>query len=188
KREGLAFPADIYLEGSDQHRGWFQTSLTSSLASHGKPPFKTLVTHGFVNDSQGYKMSKSKGNVIDPAEVIKKSGAEILRLWVAYEDYGQDVNVSEEMFQRVTETYRRIRNTMRFLLGNLGDFDPSKDIVAYEQMPSLDKWALERLNNLIEKVTAAYESYNFYRVYHSLNQFFTVDMSATYLDVLKDRL
>lgn len=188
KRDNLDFPADIYLEGSDQHRGWFQTSLVSSLAANGQIPFKALITHGFVNDSKGHKMSKSKGNVIDPAEVIKKHGAEILRLWVAYEDYGQDVNISNEMFLRVTETYRRIRNTMRFLLGNLGDFNPEKDQIDFADMPDLDKWALARLNQLIEQVTHAYESYNFYKVYHALNQFFTVDLSATYLDILKDRL
>ncbi|MCB0390651.1 MAG: isoleucine--tRNA ligase, partial [Bdellovibrionales bacterium] len=187
-REGMAFPADIYLEGSDQHRGWFQTSLVSSLAANGKSPFKTLITHGFVNDAEGKKMSKSKGNVIDPAEVNKTHGAEILRLWVAYEDYGQDVNISNEMFLRITETYRRIRNTMRFLLGNLGDFNPQTDVVSYDDMTTIDKWALGRFNDVIEKVTDAYESYNFYKVYHNLNQFFTVDLSACYLDILKDRL
>lgn len=181
-------PADIYLEGSDQHRGWFQTSLISSIAAYEKPPFKALITHGFVNDAQGYKMSKSKGNVIDPAEVTKKYGAEILRLWVAHEDYGDDVTVSDEMFQRVSETYRRIRNTMRFLLGNLHDFDPAQHSVKFAQMPPLDRWALVRLNDVISKVTDAYESYDFFKVYHSLNQFFTTELSAKYLDILKDRL
>ena len=188
KRKDLEFPADIYLEGSDQHRGWFQTSLISSLAAYGKAPFKALITHGFVNDSQGMKMSKSKGNVLDPIEMTKTHGAEILRLWVTYEDYGQDVNISQEMFQRVTETYRRIRNTMRFLLSNLGDFDAEKDSVNYENMTPLDQWTLCRFNQIIKDTTAAYESYNFYKVYHLLNQFFTVDLSATYLDILKDRL
>ena len=188
KREELSFPADIYLEGSDQHRGWFQTSLISSLAAYDAPPFKALITHGFVNDSQGNKMSKSRGNVIDPAEVIKKNGAEILRLWTAYEDYGQDVNVSHEMFQRITETYRRIRNTMRFLLGNIADFDLQKDSVEFANMPPLEQWALIKLNHLIEKITAAYDSYDYYKVYHAVNHFYTVDLSATYLDILKDRL
>lgn len=188
KRKGLSFPADIYLEGSDQHRGWFQTSLMSSIAANGQPPFKTLITHGFVNDAKGHKMSKSKGNVIDPAEITKNHGAEILRLWVAYEDYGQDVNISNEMFLRVTETYRRIRNTMRFLLSNLGDFDPQTNTVAYRDMPPLDRWALGKFNDVISNVTTAYENYNFYKVYHTLNQFFTIDLSATYLDILKDRL
>ncbi len=188
RRHGLKFPADIYLEGSDQHRGWFQTSLNSSLAAYGEAPFKSLITHGFVNDSKGNKMSKSKGNVIAPQEVIKKHGAEILRLWVAYEDYGNDVNISEEMFARISETYRRIRNTMRFLIGNLQDFDPQKDKVDYENLTDLDKWALLKLNELITKVTTAYETYDFYKAYHALNNFFTVTLSATYLDVLKDRL
>ncbi len=188
KRGSLQFPADIYLEGSDQHRGWFQTSLMSSVAAYGKAPFKALITHGFVNDAAGHKMSKSKGNVIDPAEITKKYGAEILRLWVTYEDYGQDVGVSDEMFQRVTETYRRIRNTMRYLLGNLNDFDPKKDEVPFEKMPSLDQWALLKLNNLIKDCTVAYDNYDFFKVYHALNVFFTVDLSAMYLDVLKDRM
>jgi isoleucyl-tRNA synthetase len=184
----LSFPADIYLEGSDQHRGWFQTSLMSSVAAYGSSPYKALITHGFVNDAEGKKMSKSKGNVIDPADISKQYGSEILRLWVAYEDYGQDVTVGNEMFKRISETYRRIRNTMRFLLGNLYDFDPTKDKVDFESMPEVDRWALIKLNELIEKVTEAYESYNFYKVYHALNHFFTVELSATYLDILKDRL
>jgi isoleucyl-tRNA synthetase len=188
RREGMENPADVYLEGSDQHRGWFQTSLLSSIASHGKAPFKALVTHGFVTDEKGRKMSKSLGNVVDPAETTKKSGAEILRLWVAYEDFGQDVGCGNEAFARVTETYRRFRNTMRFLLGNLGDFDPANDQVPFEKMTRLDQWALGRLNELIRKTTAGYEGYEFYKVYHALNSFFTVELSAGYLDMLKDRL
>lgn len=188
KREGLKYPADIYLEGSDQHRGWFQTSLMSSVAAYEKPPFDALITHGFVNDAQGHKMSKSKGNVIDPNEVTKKYGAEILRLWVAYEDYGQDVSVSDEMFQRVSETYRRIRNTMRYLLGNLNDFDPKNDSIEFSKMPEIDRWVLLKLDQLIRDCTEAYDNYNFFKVYHALNVFFTVDLSATYLDMLKDRM
>lgn len=188
KRDGLSFPADIYLEGSDQHRGWFQTSLISSLASNSEAPFKALVTHGFVNDAKGRKMSKSLGNVIDPLKVIKQSGAEILRLWVAYEDYGQDVNISEEIFQRVTETYRRIRNTTRFMLGNIDGFNPGTDRINYEDLDTLDKWALLKLNDLVIKCTSAYDEYDFYKVYHALNLFFTVDLSNRYLDILKDRL
>lgn len=180
--------ADIYLEGSDQHRGWFQTSLVSSMAAYEKPPFKALITHGFVNDASGHKMSKSKGNVIDPSAITQKFGAEILRLWAAHEDYGDDVTVSDEMFLRVSETYRRFRNTIRFLLGNLGDFKPQTDAVSIEKMSPIDRWALARLNEVIEKVTSAYENYDFYKVYHLLNQFFTTDLSATYLDALKDRL
>ena len=187
KREGLTFPADVYLEGSDQHRGWFQTSLLSSVAAYDQTPFKALITHGFVNDSKGRKMSKSLGNVIDPLDVIKKSGSEILRLWVAYEDYGQDVNVSQEIFSRVTETYRRIRNTMRFMLGNIHDYDPSQ-IISFSDLDSLDQWALIRLNSLVKEVKEYYNSYSYHKVYHALNLFFTVDLSARYLDILKDRL
>ncbi|RYZ65591.1 MAG: isoleucine--tRNA ligase, partial [Proteobacteria bacterium] len=188
KREGMGFPADIYLEGSDQHRGWFNTSMLSSMATNGVAPFKALLTHGFVVDGQGRKQSKSLGNVIDPNEVTSKSGAEIIRLWTAYEDYGKDVSCGKDELDRVTETYRRIRNTMRFLLGAVNDFDPAKDKIAYEQMTEIDQWALHELYELTEKVSQAYESYEFYKVYHLLNNFFTVDLSATYLDVLKDRL
>lgn len=188
RRPNLEFPADIYLEGSDQHRGWFQTSLVSAMAAEGKSPFKALITHGFVNDAQGYKMSKSLGNTVDPEEIIKESGAEILRLWVSHEDYGQDLTISKEMMTRISDTYRRFRNTIRFLLGNLNDFDPARDQVAYDQLTPLDQWALNQLGQLIEKTTAAYDAFEFYKVYHSLNNFFALDLSATYLDILKDRL
>ncbi len=188
RRSDLASPADIYLEGSDQHRGWFQTSLLSSIASTGKAPFKALVTHGFVNDAKGRKMSKSLGNVIDPADIWKKDGAEILRLWAAYEDFGDDLSCGPESFQRVTESYRKFRNTIRFMLGNLGDFKPEKDQVAYSELTALDQLALSKLNDLIAKSTDAYEKYEFFKVYHLLNNFFTVDLSAAYLDMLKDRL
>lgn len=186
KREGMKEVADIYLEGSDQHRGWFQTSLLSSLGAHKKAPFEALVTHGFVNDAKGRKMSKSLGNVIDPLKVIKTSGAEILRLWVSYVDYGQDVNISEEIFTRVTESYRRIRNTMRFMLGNLDGYQHEKK--DFSKLNSLDQWALTKLNQLVKDVTHAYETYNYYKAYHALNIFFTVDLSSRYLDILKDRL
>lgn len=188
RREGLTSPADLYLEGSDQHRGWFQTSLLTSVATTGQAPFKTVLTHGFVNDIQGRKMSKSLGNVIDPIEVMKTSGAEILRLWTAYEDYGQDVTCGKESFERLSETYRRMRNTMRFLLGNMNDFDPTKDAIAFSEMLDLDQWALMRLNVLIETCTSAFENYEFHKIYHGLNNFVTVDLSAVYLDILKDRL
>lgn len=188
RRKDMAFPADIYLEGSDQHRGWFQTSLVSAMASEDKAPFKALVTHGFVMDAQGYKMSKSQGNTVDPEEIIKESGAEILRIWVSHEDYGQDLTISKEMMGRISDTYRRFRNTIRFLLGNLNDFDPAKDQVAYKDMTPLDHWALNQLHTLISKTTAAYDAYEFYKVYHALNTFFAIDLSATYLDILKDRL
>lgn len=188
KREGMGFPADIYLEGSDQHRGWFNTSMLSAMATTGEPPFKTLLTHGFVMDSQGRKMSKSLGNVVDPNEVASKSGAEIIRLWTAYEDYGQDVSCGKEELTRVTETYRRIRNTMRYLLGSISDFNPKEHQVPVSEMTELDQWALNELYELIEKVESAYESYDFYKIYHALNTFCTVTLSSIYLDILKDRL
>lgn len=187
KRDGLGFPADLYLEGSDQHRGWFQTSLISSVASNGKPPFKKLLTHNFVNDEHGRKMSKSLGNYVDPMELIGKSGAELLRLWTASQDYGQDMNYSAEGFKRISETYRRLRNTFRFLLGNISDFKKT-DAVPYEKLLPLDKWALYRLNHLIAETTLAYDNFEYYKVYQLLNNFFTVDLSAHYLDILKDRL
>ncbi len=188
RREDLAFPADIYLEGSDQHRGWFQTSLVSAIASDGQPPFKTLITHGFVTDVQGYKMSKSVGNTVDPEDIIKESGAEILRIWASHEDYGQDLTISKEMISRISDTYRRFRNTIRFMLGNLNDFDPEKDRVAVKDMSPLDHWALHQLQELIDKCTVAYDAFEFFKVYHGLNTFFAHQLSATYLDILKDRL
>ncbi len=187
RREGLAFPADLYLEGSDQHRGWFQTSLISSVASNGVPPFKMLLTHNFVNDEHGRKMSKSLGNYVDPMDLIGKSGAELLRLWTASQDYGQDMNYSAEGFKRISETYRRLRNTYRFLLGNIYDFKKS-DAVPYEELMPLDKWALYRLNIVIQDATTAYDNFEYYKVYQLLNNYFTVDLSAHYLDILKDRL
>lgn len=180
--------ADIYLEGSDQHRGWFNTSMLSSMATTEKPPFKALITHGFVNDSQGRKMSKSLGNVIDPNEVSSKSGSEIIRLWASYGDYGNDIGCGKEELTRVTETYRKIRNTMRFLLGSTSDFDFTRDQVPHAKMTQVDQWMLHQLYQLITDVTATYDKYEFYRVYHLLNHFFTVTLSATYMDVLKDRL
>ncbi len=184
----LEYPADLYLEGSDQHRGWFHTSLLASVAAEGKAPYKNVLTHGFVMFSKGVKMSKSQGNVVDPQEIIKKNGAELLRVWAAHEDYSQDMSCSPESFARLTETYRRVRNTMRFLLGNLNDFDVTKDAIEYEKLHELDQWALHRLNNLIGSVTECYERYEFFKIYHLLNNYFTVDLSAVYLDILKDRL
>lgn len=188
KREGLSFPADIYLEGSDQHRGWFNTSLLSSIATNGKAPYKGLITHGFVNDSQGLKMSKSKGNVVDPQDVAAKAGAEILRLWTAYEDYGQDLTCGPNELERVTETYRKLRNTVRYLLGSLDGFDFKKDEVAYENMTTIDQWILHELNVLIEDITTSYDAFSFFKIYHALNIFCTVKLSANYFDLLKDRM
>ena len=188
KEEQASFPADLFLEGSDQHRGWFQTSLISSLALNKQAPFKTLLTHGFVNDKRGHKMSKSKGNIISPTEVIDKRGAEILRMWVASEDYSQDINASDEIFQRVSETYRRFRNTFRFILGNIHDFNPEKDSCKFQELSPVDKWTLIQLRQLTEASNQAYEDFSFHKVYHLLNKFFTVTLSSFYLDIIKDRL
>ncbi len=188
KRKALRFPADLYLEGSDQHRGWFQTSLLSSLAAYNEPPFKKVLTHGFVNDAKGHKMSKSKGNVVIPQKVIQEYGAEILRLWVAHEDYSRDVTVGVDIFKRLSESYRKIRNTFRFLLGNIHDFDMSKDKVDFKNMLPLDQWALLELNKLIKNINQYYDDFQFHKSYHKLNEFFTVTLSSFYLDILKDRL
>ncbi|MCR4286811.1 MAG: isoleucine--tRNA ligase [Deltaproteobacteria bacterium] len=188
KRENLCFPAALYLEGSDQHRGWFHSSLLASIGTRGKPPYKAVLTHGFVVDGAGKKMSKSVGNVIAPQEVIDKYGAEVLRLWVAAEDYCEDIRISEEILKRLSEAYRRIRNTFRFILGNLYDFDPEKDSVPYPELHELDRLTLHRLAKLTERARRAYEEFEFHAVYHSIHNFCTVDLSAFYLDGLKDRL
>lgn len=184
----LSWPADLYLEGSDQHRGWFNSSLSTAVATTGQAPYKAVLTHGYVVDEKGRKMSKSLGNGIDPLDVIKHKGADILRLWVASADYKKDIAVSESILKQITESYRKIRNTCRFILGNLYDFTPGKDNVAYEEMWEIDRWALLRLHRLIEKVTESYKNYEFHLVYHSIHKFCVVDMSAFYLDIIKDRL
>jgi len=188
KRDGLEFPADLYLEGSDQHRGWFHSSLLASIGTRSVPPYKAVLTHGFVVDGSGRKMSKSLGNVVAPQEVINKYGAEVLRLWVSGEDYREDIRISDEILKRLSEAYRRIRNTFRFILGNLYDFDPQKDSVEYKDLEELDRLALHRLTKLTEKLRLAYEEFEFHAVYHSVHNFCTVDLSASYLDVVKDRL
>jgi isoleucyl-tRNA synthetase len=188
KRPDLSSPCDMYLEGNDQHRGWFHSSLLESVGTRGRAPYKNVLTHGFVVDGEGKKMSKSVGNVIGAEEAINKYGAEILRLWVAAEDYTDDIRISEEILKRLMEAYRRIRNTSRFILGNLYDFNMDKDAVAYEQMSELDRWALHRLQEVIKRVTEAYERYQFHVVFYTLYNYCTVDLSALYLDVLKDRL
>ena len=182
------FPADIYLEGSDQHRGWFQTSLNSSIGLNSRSPFKSLVTHCFVNDAQGNKMSKSKGNVVKLDKVIQQRGAEILRLWAASEDYSQDLQAGEEIFNRITESYRRFRNTLRFMLGNLQDFNPDKDVLPFLEMQEIDQWILIQLAEVVAQIRKHYETFQFHKIYQELNMFFTTQLSALYLDVLKDRL
>jgi len=184
----LSWPADLYLEGSDQHRGWFNSSLCTSVAMTGKAPYKTVLTHGFLVDEQGRKMSKSLGNVTDPLDVIKQMGADILRLWVSSADYKADVASSPGIIKQMSEAYRKIRNTSRYLLGNLYDFNPEKDKVAYQDLPELDKWALLKLHKLINRVLEAYRNYEFHVVYHAVHNFCAVDMSAFYLDIIKDRL
>ncbi len=184
----LRWPADLYLEGSDQHRGWFHSSLLEAVGTRGRPPYRAVLTHGFVVDGEGRKMSKSVGNTVAPDDVIAKHGAEILRLWVAGEDYTEDIRVSEEILGQLAEAYRRVRNTCRFLLGNLADFDPSRDAVPDARLTGLDGWAMLRLHRTIERVRAAYEDYEFHLAFQSLHNFCAVDLSAVYLDVLKDRL
>ena len=187
-REYLDSPADLYLEGSDQHRGWFHSSLLCSVGTRKEAPYKGVLTHGFVVDGTGKAMHKSSGNVIAPEELIKSYGAEILRLWVAGEDYRDNIRLSKEILQRLTEAYRRIRNTCRYLLGNLNDFDWETDQVPYSQMEELDRWALNRLQELNGRVLKAYEDFNFHLVYHNLHNFCVLDLSSFYLDIIKDRL
>ncbi|TET54945.1 MAG: isoleucine--tRNA ligase, partial [Actinobacteria bacterium] len=187
KRIDLHWPADLYVEGSDQHRGWFQSSLLVSVGYQDKAPYKAVLTHGFVVDEDGRKMSKSLGNVVDPLSVIKQSGADILRLWVASSDFTTDVAISPEILKRTSEAYRRIRNTLRFLIANLYDFD--KDMkVSYDKLREIDRWALAKLQVLNEKVTKSYEDYKFHQVFHAIYNFSVVDMSSFYLDVSKDTL
>ena len=184
----LAWPADLYLEGSDQHRGWFHSSLLESIGTRGKAPYKAALTHGYVVDGKGKKMSKSAGNVIAPQTIIDQYGAEILRLWVASENYREDIRVSPEILKRLTEAYRKIRNTFRYLLGNLNDFDPTTDSVQGSDLLEIDKYILYRFKLLCDKIYKAFEDYEFHVFYHSFYNFCIVDLSAFYLDILKDRL
>ncbi|WP_442599428.1 isoleucine--tRNA ligase [Neobacillus sp. D3-1R] len=188
ERDDLQRPADLYLEGSDQYRGWFNSSLSTSVAVTGKAPYKGVLSHGFVLDGEGRKMSKSIGNVVVPAKVMDQLGADILRLWVASVDYQSDVRVSDAILKQVAEVYRKIRNTFRFLLGNLSDFNPETDAVSYENLREVDQYMLVKLNKLIKYVKEAYEKYEFAGIYHAINNFCTLDLSAFYLDFAKDVL
>ncbi|WP_409294446.1 isoleucine--tRNA ligase [Peribacillus sp. SCS-26] len=188
ERDDLKRPADLYLEGSDQYRGWFNSSLSTSVAVTGKPPYKGVLSHGFVLDGEGRKMSKSLGNIMVPAKVMNQLGADILRLWVVSVDYQSDVRVSDAILKQVAEVYRKIRNTFRFLLGNLADFTPSKDSVSYENLREVDQFMLVKLNKLIKQVKQSYENYEFAGIYHAVNNFCTLDLSAFYLDYAKDIL
>ncbi|MFL6210971.1 MAG: isoleucine--tRNA ligase [Pyrinomonadaceae bacterium] len=184
----LRTPADVYLEGGDQYRGWFNSSLMVGLAAHERAPYKAVITHGWVINVQGAKMSKSEGTGVAPAEVIKESGAEILRLWVASSNYMEDVRASDEILQRVGDAYRKFRNTVRFALGNLAGFDPQRDYVPRSELHEIDRWALMELDTVIERALAGYRAYEFHTAYHALYQFCTVTLSARYFDIIKDRL
>lgn len=188
EERGLKVPADLYLEGSDQHRGWFQSSLLSAVGTRSMAPYEGVLTHGFVVDGKGKKMSKSLGNVIAPGEIIREHGAEMLRLWVSSEDYRVDIKISDEILKRLSEAYRKIRNTIRYMLGNLNDFNPKEDQVEVSRMTELDRWALHRFELLRREVQEAYDSFEFHRVFHRLYNFCTVTMSSFYLDIQKDCL
>jgi len=197
QRDGLEHPADLYLEGSDQHRGWFQSSLLTSVASEGIAPYKNVLTHGFVLDDKGMKMSKSVGNVVDPRKIIAGGnnqktepafGADVLRLWVASVDYTSDVLIGDRIIGQVADVYRKVRFTLRYILGNLSDFDPAKDAVPYDDLAATDKYILGRFASLLDECTAAYDNYQFYRVYQAMQRFVVLDLSNFYLDVVKDRL
>ncbi|NIR32547.1 MAG: isoleucine--tRNA ligase [Gammaproteobacteria bacterium] len=188
RRPELHFPAELYLEGSDQHRGWFQSSLLASVALNDRAPYRGVLTHGFIVDAEGHKMSKSRGNVVVPQEVVSTLGADVLRLWVAAADYRAEMNVSDEILKRMADTYRRMRNTARFLLGNLDGFDPERHRVAPEEMLALDRWAVARAHHLQGGLQRAYDANQFHLVYQKVHNFCALDMSAYYLDIIKDRL
>ncbi len=183
----LHFPADLYLEGSDQHRGWFNSSLTTAVAIDGVAPYHAVLTHGYTVDADGKKLSKSKGNYVELEKVIQQYGADVLRLWVASGDYRNEVSISEEIFKRTADAYRRIRNTARFLLANLFDFDPNKHLLPDAQWVALDKWAVKRAQSLQHEICAAYETYHFHTMYQKIHNFCAIDMGSFYLDVIKDR-
>jgi isoleucyl-tRNA synthetase len=187
-RPELQWPADVYLEGGDQFRGWFNSSLMVGIAAHDRAPYKTVITHGWTVDAQGKEMHKSGGNAVPPDEVIKDSGADILRLWCASSNYFDDMRSSKEILDRVSDGYRKLRNTARFALGNLHGFDPARDSVADAEMLETDRWALAKLDEVVRTVRDAYEAYEFHTVYHTLYNFCTVTLSARYFDILKDRL
>ena len=187
-RPYLKWPSDLYMEGGDQYRGWFQSSLLTAVACKGDAPYKAVLTHGWTVDGEGRKMSKSLGNVIVPGQVVKEYGADILRLWVASIDYRVDVRLSKDVLKQLSEAYRKIRNTARFILGNISDFNPDTDMVPDDKLEEIDRWAMMRLDRLTAQVNAAYESYEFHDAFHKIHNFCVVDLSNFYLDVLKDRL
>jgi isoleucyl-tRNA synthetase len=188
RRPDLRWPADVYLEGGDQFRGWFNSSLMVGLAAHDRAPYRTVVTHGWTLDAQGHAMHKSAGNAVAPEEFVRESGADILRLWVTSSDYREDMRCSDEILRRVADAYRKIRNTARFALGNLDGFDPARDAVALGEMREIDRWALAELDQVVARATEAYRAYDFHAVYRALDIFCTVTLSARYFDIIKDRL
>ena len=188
QRPELSWPADLYLEGADQYRGWFQSSLLTAVACGLPAPYKAVCTHGWVVDGEGKAMHKSAGNSIAPSEVIDQYGADIFRLWVASADYHSDIRSSKEIFKQLAEAYRKIRNTARYILGNISDFNPDTDAVAPEQLTELDKWAYGRLDEVIREAKSGYEAFDFHVAFHAVLNFCTVDMSSFYLDIIKDRL
>lgn len=188
KKNNIKLPVDLCLEGADQYRGWFQSLLLTAIASNGKAPYKAVVTHGWVMDEEGKKQSKSLGNGVSPIEVVNKYGADILRLWVASADYHSDIKISYDILKQLSESYRKIRNTARYIIGNLSDFDPNKDMCDPKELFGIDKWAVMKLNELIKKCMNSYDKFEFHNVYHSIKRFCIVDMSNFYLDVLKERL
>jgi len=188
KESNWPVPVDLYLEGSDQHRGWFQLSLLPALGATGKPPFKNVLTHGFTVDEKGMKQSKSLGNYVNAQEEINKYGSDILRLWVSSVNYQEDIRCNDEIIGRTQDAYRKIRNTLRYLLGNIDDFDPKKQSVDYEKMLEIDRWAMQQLQKLIANVTQAYDNFVFHRAFSLIYNFCTIEMSSIYMDVLKDRM
>jgi isoleucyl-tRNA synthetase len=187
KREDLQWPADMYLEGSDQHRGWFQSSLLPAVAIKGTPPYRSVVTHGYVVDGEGRKLSKKLGNFMELPDMLKRYGADILRLWVASENYRQDIRLSDEILTRMQDAYKKLRNTFRFALGNLSDFSED-DYVPYAELWEVDRWALHKAQALREAIVRAYGEYEFHQVFHAFHNFCTIELSSFYFDVLKDRL
>ena len=181
-------PVELYLEGSDQHRGWFQSSLLTSVAIKDRAPYKSVLTHGFVLAADGRKMSKSMGNVVEPQKIVNKYGADVLRLWTASVDYTNDVKIGENIILQLVEVFKKVRNTARFILGNLYDFNPAENYVEYEKLNEIDKYALHKLQILIENVTASFEDFEFYKYYQLIQNFVSVDLSSLYFDIIKDRL
>jgi len=187
QRDNLRSPADLYLEGSDQHRGWFQSSLLTGIGAYGEAPYKNVLTHGFTVDSDGRKMSKSIGNILPATKAMNDMGADILRLWVAATDYRGELTVSDEVFKRTADSYRRIRNTARFLLSNLDGFDPATDILDFTDLLSLDRWAIDRALELQQELISAYDAFEFHVIYQKLHNFCSLDLGGFYLDIIKDR-